>query len=66
MRRHTSVLIGQMKKSNGFVPEAQIISWVTQIASTFSFLSQKRVLHRDVKPENILLDSNNRVKVRAS
>lgn len=39
----------------------QIIHYVKQIASALDYAHQQRVIHRDVKPENMLLTANNEV-----
>lgn len=43
------------------LPLQHIISYVKQLASALDYAHQQRVIHRDVKPENMLLDANNRV-----
>src|SRR5712692_3582041 len=37
------------------VPLPQIVSWVKQVASALQYAHEQRVIHRDVKPENMLL-----------
>ena len=55
-----------MSARDALTPEAQMIVWLTQLADCFSFLAKKRVLHRDLKPDNILLDKHANVKVTPS
>src|SRR5579884_2537654 len=45
------------KKS--LIPPQQIVSYVTQIAEALDYAHQQNVIHRDVKPENLLLNSKN-------
>ena len=37
------------------VPLPQIVSWVKQVADALQYAHEQRVIHRDVKPENMLL-----------
>jgi serine/threonine protein kinase len=41
------------------LPLAAIVSYVTQIASALQYAHDEKVIHRDVKPENMLLDRDN-------
>lgn len=34
-----------------------------EVISAFEYLEQNHILHRDIRPENILIDKNNKVKV---
>lgn len=43
------------------LPLEQIIRYVKQIAPALDYAHQQRVIHRDVKPENILLSANDKV-----
>jgi serine/threonine protein kinase len=40
---------------------AQIVTYVKQIAPALDYAHQQRVIHRDVKPENILLSANDEI-----
>jgi serine/threonine protein kinase len=46
---------------NHRLPLATIISYVKQIASALQYAHANNVIHRDVKPENMLLGRNNEV-----
>ena len=44
--------------------EDQLVKWLTQIMSALFYLHQeKRTLHRDIKPDNLLLTSDGIVKI---
>ncbi|KIJ55104.1 hypothetical protein M422DRAFT_239732 [Sphaerobolus stellatus SS14] len=39
------------------LPEETVRFWVAELSSGLAFLHEKRIVHRDIKPDNILLDS---------
>jgi 3-phosphoinositide dependent protein kinase-1 len=43
------------------IPQAKLI--LGQVLLALAHMHQHRILHRDVKPENVLLDARNRVKI---
>lgn len=47
----------------GFLPEEQVQHIVWDLVSALFYLHSNRVLHRDLKPQNILLDINNNAKL---
>jgi len=50
-----SVVISSNKAKKSFVPEKQISKWLMQIALALHFLHESGTLHRDMKPQNIML-----------
>lgn len=45
-----------------FLPEIQIVEILTQLANGLNYLHRKKILHRDIKPQNIFLFENNIVR----
>ena len=43
------------------LPLSSIVSYVTQLADALQYAHEQKVIHRDVKPENMLLDRRNEV-----
>ncbi|NBV72371.1 MAG: hypothetical protein EBR60_10110, partial [Burkholderiaceae bacterium] len=43
------------RKNKSSVPEAQVTKWCLQIAMAMAFLHESGVLHRDLKPNNVML-----------
>jgi hypothetical protein len=47
----------------GKLPKAIAIQYIDQILDGTGYLHNKGVLHRDIKPDNILLDQSNHIKI---
>lgn len=48
-------VISTHRKSNQSIPEAQVLRWMTQVALGLEHVHAARVVHRDLKPVNVLL-----------
>ena len=48
---------------NGPVSEALAVKWVKQVAMALDHIHSKGHIHRDVKPENIIIDEEGNVKL---
>ena len=55
-------LAGRIQKT-GALPEAEAVRIITQIAQALHYAHQWQVVHRDVKPDNILLLPDGRAKL---
>ena len=51
----------QRHPSGSIVPLATVVSYVKQVASALQYAHNERLIHRDVKPENMLLAEDNEV-----
>ncbi len=55
--------LGDCIEKQGRLPEAEAVRIITQIAEALHFAHGRRVIHRDVKPDNILLAPDGRAKL---
>ncbi|HVS40564.1 MAG TPA: serine/threonine-protein kinase, partial [Gemmataceae bacterium] len=55
--------LGDRIQKEGRLPEAEAVRIVTQTAEALHYAHQHRIIHRDVKPDNILLDADGRAKL---
>jgi len=45
------------------IPESMVVNWLCQLCLALRYLHGKRVLHRDLKSQNIYLSSRGRIKL---
>ncbi|MFO0852104.1 MAG: serine/threonine-protein kinase [Gemmataceae bacterium] len=50
-------------EAHGRLPEADAVRVITQVAQALHYAHQHKVVHRDVKPENVLLLADGRAKL---
>lgn len=56
-------IIQKYKKQEVLIPEETIIKCISQIAVGMAFLHERKILHRDIKPGNILIDPEGNLKL---
>jgi serine/threonine protein kinase len=55
--------LGQRLERDGRLPEAEAVRLITQVGQALEYLHRKRVIHRDVKPDNILVTADGQAKL---
>lgn len=55
--------IKRKQGKNEHFTELEVFNWVVQIALALEYVHSKRVIHRDIKTQNIFLTGNNTVKI---
>lgn len=52
-----------MMDKEGKLPEKKVLRYVHQIGEALQFVHEKSILHLDIKPSNILIDSNGKARL---
>src|SRR5262249_21557363 len=55
--------LGDRIEREGRLPEAEAVRVITQVAQALHHAHRQQVIHRDVKPDNILLAADGRAKL---
>jgi eukaryotic-like serine/threonine-protein kinase len=55
--------LGQRLDREGRLPEAKAVALISQIGQALQWAHERRLVHRDVKPDNILLHSKDQAKL---
>lgn len=56
--------VSEWQQNNGLPPVHTALRWIREAASGLSYMwRQHGTIHRDIKPDNLLLDSENHVKI---
>lgn len=56
-------LSNKYKFKNQYIPEALIIIILKGVISGLLYLHNKKIMHRDIAPDNIIINKNNEVKI---
>src|SRR5205807_10319012 len=55
--------LGDRLERQGRLPEAEAVQIISQAGQALQWAHERRLVHRDVKPDNILLDADSKVKL---
>lgn len=58
-----SKAISERKKTKKFFDESQILDWFTQICLAMKHVHDRKILHRDIKGQNIFISKTNTLKL---
>lgn len=52
------------KSPNKVIPESELVSIVKQILLALNYLRKKKIIHHDIKAENIIFDDKNSNQIK--
>lgn len=55
--------IHQRKAKKNYISEIQVLDWFTQICLAIKHVHDRKILHRDIKGQNIFIGANNSLKL---
>ena len=58
-----SFQIQRKVKNNQKIPESDVYNWLMQAALGLQYLHSKRIIHRDIKTQNLFLTGDNTIKI---
>ena len=68
--RFVSIIVGdlayhvkKMRQKGEHFPEETIMQWFVQLCLSLEYIHKRKILHRDLKSQNIFLTRNNTVKL---
>ncbi|WP_373481747.1 protein kinase [Acetobacterium sp.] len=50
-------------KNNGKIDEKILLAWMGQVAETVKYLHEQGIIHRDIKPDNIMVNPEGQIKL---
>ena len=56
-------VIKKQREQGSLISEEQILDWFVQMALALKHIHDRKILHRDLKTQNIFLNSNNEIKI---
>lgn len=56
-------IIDESQKAKKSIPEEKIVRYLYDVTQGLQYLHERKIAHRDIKPDNILLDEHGRVQI---